>query len=478
MSEGLVNIGGFDIHQQLESHNARPQVKYERLKNAIFGTVIRGDTDRKRLTEEFDRIFAQLLPGRHVVGPGINEIGMLSIQVEENDTHRRFELDNLSSGEKGLILTFLLISQTVSAGGIVLLDEPELHLNPAVCKGILPFLFESYSQPQNIQFIICSHSPEVLQSAFDRDEYALYHLISESLITKVGRTALDELSDALERLGTTVSESLLYRGTVMVEGDDDVKLLEEGFSEVLRRYQIRARGGRQNIEEAVERLQSLEKRDETVDSIFLIFDRDDKPTSLESSSKVKLLQWQRYCLENYLLDLDVITELLKKPEIARQPIKNAAQVEKLLREIAFSQIDEIAARRIYPTLGYLSPSLRAEDVASKMSEPAKSLAEIAEALSLRLSYARDSLPKTSQFEWKTEFIAKCDVERKSIVEAWETNWKEQCNGKLLFARFQAMNQLRVSSVTFKRRIMQQMKVSNSENWRLVAGLLRDLIGSK
>jgi hypothetical protein len=106
----------------------------------------------------------------------------------------------------------------------------------------------------------------------------------------------------------------------------------------------RRQGGRQNIEETVQRLQSLEKRGETVDLIFLIFDRDDKPTSLESTSKVKLLQWQRHCLENYLLDLDVITELLKKPEIAREPIKNTGQVEKLLREIAFSQIDEIGSR--------------------------------------------------------------------------------------------------------------------------------------
>ena len=41
----------------------------------------------------------------------------------------------MSNGEKGLILKFLLIERTVAVDGVTLLDEPELHLNPAVCWG-------------------------------------------------------------------------------------------------------------------------------------------------------------------------------------------------------------------------------------------------------------------------------------------------------------------------------------------------------
>jgi hypothetical protein len=53
----------------------------------------------------------------------------------------------MSSGEKGLILTFLLISHSVAQDGIIMIDEPELHLNPAVCKILLQFLIDEKPYP-------------------------------------------------------------------------------------------------------------------------------------------------------------------------------------------------------------------------------------------------------------------------------------------------------------------------------------------
>ena len=176
VGEVAVQLGSADTAQQLLSHSAQPQLKYNRLKNTIFNTVIKGEDERKSLQAAFDKIFAGVLTGRRVLGPRVNEIGLLSILVQEIESGRTFEMDNLSSGEKGLILTFLLIAKTVAKGGIVLLDEPELHLNPAVCRDILPFMFDNYSKPNDLQLIICSHSPQVLTSAFDHDEFVLHHL--------------------------------------------------------------------------------------------------------------------------------------------------------------------------------------------------------------------------------------------------------------------------------------------------------------
>ncbi|MCK0394602.1 AAA family ATPase, partial [Salmonella sp. L-S2806] len=159
----------------------------------------------------------------------MNELGLLSVMTEEKSTGRLIELDSLSSGEKNIALTFLIVAKSVSDSGIALFDEPELHLNPAVSRDILTFMLNQYSKPRNIQFIMCTHSPEILSGAFSSDDCALLHLKSASDITKVGKRALDEYADALYRLGTSVSESLLYEGTVLVEGDDDVAFLETAF---------------------------------------------------------------------------------------------------------------------------------------------------------------------------------------------------------------------------------------------------------
>jgi hypothetical protein len=205
----------------------------------------------------------------------------------------------------------------MARGGIVLFDEPELHLNPAVCREILPYMYESYAVPQDLQFVICTHSPQILESAFDRDDFALHHLETPTVIGRVGRSDYEELADALEHLGTSVSETLLFRGTIFVEGDDDIRLLQEGFRERFRRYKVSDMGGRKEIENTIKKIQALEEQGKKVDPIYFIFDNDNVPTNLANSKAVRLVQWPRYCIENYLIDTFAITELLRAEEISR-----------------------------------------------------------------------------------------------------------------------------------------------------------------
>ena len=92
-----------------------------------------------------------------MAGFGVNHYGQASILIKDKETGETFDIDAMSSGEKGLILTLLVIARSVESGGIILLDEPELHLNPAVTKLLLNFLVEEYLRPKDLQAIICSH---------------------------------------------------------------------------------------------------------------------------------------------------------------------------------------------------------------------------------------------------------------------------------------------------------------------------------
>jgi predicted ATP-dependent endonuclease of OLD family len=469
VGEVPVQLGAADTQQQLESHNSQPQLKYNRLKNTIFNHIVMGVEERQSLIDEFDKIFREILRGRRIDSMGLNEIGLLSVIIEDLDTGSKYEIDNLSSGEKGLLLTFLLIAKSISRGGIVLLDEPELHLNPAVCKDVLRFTLETYAIPRNIQFIVCTHSPEILSGAFTNEECSLFHIISEKLVTRVGHKAIDEYSEALRALGTSVSEGLLYKGTVFVEGDDDVMFLETGFDKIFKRYQVKDRGGRKEVEKTAKKLQELEKKGEKVDPVFLIFDRDELITDIKSSAAVKVLQWKRRCMENYLIDLEVITNLLKKKDIANPPVSNEGEVAILLKNLALSQLDAVAARKIYQDLNYESPSLHVEDVEGK------SLEDISEALFARLLSSKASIVFSTKQEWKTDFINKCEQEKNKLAQIWDVKWKEECDGKKLFTDLRQKGLLKVSISSFKRSIVQEMKNVASENWRLVESQLKELL---
>ena len=142
-----------------------------------------------------------------------------SIQIRDSNTGELFDIDSMSSGEKGLILTFLIVARSIEKGGLILLDEPELHLNPAVCKSLLGFLLDEYLLPKNVQAVICSHSAEIFSAARRREECTAYHLRRGSTVSEIRRSDQPEVAQALRLLGTSEVEEMLYEGIVFVEGE-------------------------------------------------------------------------------------------------------------------------------------------------------------------------------------------------------------------------------------------------------------------
>ena len=467
--EQPVQLGMADAVQQIESHTSQPQLKYSRLKNTIFNAVVTGEEERDELAQEFGRIFGGILRGRKLVGVGVNHIGLLSITVQDVETGRTFELDGMSSGEKGLILTFLLIGRSIVDGGVILLDEPELHLNPAVCKDLLSFLVDNYIIRKNLQAIVCSHSPEILAGAFEKDECALFHLVSEKVLSKVHYKDEGEISQALSRLGTSESEGLLYKATVFVEGDDDVDLLEVGFGDLLRRHKVKDLGGRREVENQIAQLQDAERKGTKLSPRYFVFDRDGVPTNLKDSEAVKILQWDRRCLENYLIDLDVLPDLLKDPDIIRDPLPNQGEVSKVLRELAMSQIDEFVARQVYKAYEFDDPGLRTNEIRGR------NLEQIADALVDRLTVIRTQIGSLDSAQWRSQFLQECEEVRRQDVLVWEARWQEMCDGKRLFRELFQRLVFKTSLTKFKKAVMLRMRSRPTANWRSIESLFKRLV---
>lgn len=471
--EHPVQLGGPDAQQQLESYNSQPSTKFNRLKNTIFSAAVLADTDdaQNSMPAQFKRIFEGILKGRELLKWGVNEIGLLSVLIKDTESNRVFDLDGMSSGEKGLILTFLLIARSVVEGGMVLLDEPELHLNPAVCKDLLSFLIKEYVLPRNLQILICSHSPEILAGAFDSEECSLYHLISPNNLSKVRAQDEITLTNALKRLGASESENLLYKGIIFVEGPDDVSLLEAGFSQILRRYKLKFATGRKEVEKTIRDIQRYESEGILVEPTFFIFDKDDTPTKLKTSAAAKVLQWDRRCLENYLIDLEAISNLLMDDEVTKNPFTNMGEVSKLIRDIAFGQLDEFAARRVYSRLSFDSVGMRKDDVTNKSPK------EITEAMFGRIQHVRNQLDSINPVTWKDEFEKSINDERAQLEAIWMTTWQNDCDGKKLIEDLSKRVSLNMNLKRFKIRLMKEIALNKSSSWTIVEGHLKNLLSN-
>ena len=458
-----VMIGPGDAGNQIETHNSQPQLKYARLKNTIFNAVVSGNGAKQ--SEQFKAIFGRILKDRTLLGVGVSQQGMLEIKVQDDESGRTFGIEAMSSGEKGLILTCLIIAQSLEHGGVVLLDEPELHLNPAVCKDVLNFLIEEYAEPNDLQLILCSHSPEILQVAFDRSDCELHHLISGKILTPVRKQDLEEVEEALTRLGASTSESLLYKGTLFVEGDSDSEVLKEGFKSLLQRYVIRNLGGRKNIEKEVEFLQDHEKPSEQAFRTLFILDNDGQPTSLKDSATVKVLQWKRRCLENYLLDFDVLTDISKDASLVENSITNITTLQSTLKDLAFAQIDELAFWSVLNE--YLSGNLSVKP----REVQGKTFAELSEITFDRIKGIGQRYSTFEEVSWKKDFVTSCEKKKKELEEAWQVNWRDECDGKRLIREFSAKVKPKESLSKFKIRIISKMAATRSETWRAMESLL-------
>jgi predicted ATPase len=463
--EQPVQIGPADANHQVESHNSQPQLKYSRLKNTIFNSVVTGRATEQ--SEQFARIFSRILRGRTLIDVKVSDRALLRIEVRDDEKNRTFAIEAMSSGEKGLILTCLLIAQTMEEGGVVLLDEPELHLNPAVCKEVLSFLAEEYAGPSKLQMIICSHSPEILGAAFDRDDCELYHLVSGEELAQVRKQDLEEVGVALKRLGTSQSDGLLYRGTIFVEGDDDSEILQEGFKELFQRYVFRELGGRKNVEKEVELLQSQESRSRIPLRTAFILDNDGSPTSLKSTANVRVLQWDRRCLENYLLDVGALTDLVKDSSLVKMPITNTTALRKKLKQLAMEQICGIAFWIKYNEL-FDAPHLRPRDIQGKDH------GELAALVVTRITTLKKKLPVLEGGRWEDEFAKALSAKEGELRKAWEDDWPKLCNGKLLIRALHSDVGFREPVSRLKMRIIKAMESGKSKLWLELEQKLKSL----
>lgn len=86
----------------------------------------------------------------------------LEIRVKLKDGHESISFDSLSSGQKEIISTFFTIwLSTKDRPGIVLIDEPELHLHPVWIRKFIRQL--TRLAPRN-QYIIATHSYDIFDT--------------------------------------------------------------------------------------------------------------------------------------------------------------------------------------------------------------------------------------------------------------------------------------------------------------------------
>lgn len=467
--EAQIQIGSADAQQHLESHNSSPSLKYQRLKNVIFSTLVESDESKQQQKAVFEEIFETLLKEKRLESLSVNRFGQASIQVRDIASDKVFDIDSMSSGEKGLILTFLLISRAIAPGGIVLIDEPELHLNSAVCKDLLSFLMDRFLGPKKIQAIICTHSPEIMSAALRREDCKVFHLRRGAPVCPIRKHDQPEAVQALKLLGTSEIEELLYEATIFVEGPDDVELLEYAFRNDLGRFKFRELMGRGEVEKHIRKLQEADKKHQKENISYFIFDWDNSPAGLPSTNKVIVKQWGRYCLENYLLEPEVLYDFVRTEGKPKNWPSCLSEAEIIFSKLAKKQLHSRIIDEIYRSYGFADIRIRVKDKASDFAGSAKNLFS-------KINDLKSQVEQLSEHSWIADFEQKCAGRLAETEVEWNARWIEQCSGKQFFRDLnQYADGLGLDMASFKRRLLGENRNADSASWKAFGGAFKELI---
>ncbi len=467
VGDAQIQLGVADSAQQLESHNAQPALKYQRLKNVIFSTLVAGEVAAAHQEETFAKIFDRLLKGRTLEQSKVNQFGQATIMIRDHFSDKSFDIDSMSSGEKGLILTFLLIARSLQEDGIILLDEPELHLNSAVCKDLLDFLLDEYLLKMNVQAIICTHSPEIMSSALRREDCAVYNLKRDVPVSLIRKSDHAEAAQALKALGTSEIEALLFDAVVFVEGPDDVELLEFAFRNFLSRLRFRELSGRGEVEKYIRLLVAADNDGKSETVSYFIFDRDGRDFPIQSTKNVRIKQWGRYCLENYLIEPEILYDTVRQDLRPKIWPSSLGEANEFFTSVAKRQLEGRIVEEVYASLGLQDVRLRGEDKKQPFAQSAQRLYSKLEKLNSQIS-------PLDQAPWVSAFVEKCETKMAEEQDAWSSKWIERCSGKQFLQDIYVYAGMKADMSSFKRALLTAHKLKDSDSWKLLNVTLQDL----
>ena len=223
-------------------------------------------------------------------------------------------------------------------------------------------------------------------------------------------------------------------------------------------------GGRGPVEREIKTLQQAEEKGEIDTLKCFIFDLDRVPTSLGSTKLVKVLQWKRRCLENYLIDEKVIYDLLREQDISLKSIPSRGEVPAVFKEIAISQLPALVVDKVYKDLAYENSGFRPKEVASK------DYADSAQTLFDRLEKIKAQLCTLERSGWCSDFETRCNAEYSLELAKWEVDWLVLCDGKRFFKDVHSRFEVKISPLKLKKLIIERMEKEQLVGWVLVESL--------
>lgn len=287
------------------------------------------------LSNTLKELFETFFPDKEFLGPAPNQDGSLAFPVKTKDGHTH-DLDELSSGEKEILYGYLRIRNSAPKNSIIILDEPELHLNPRLIRGLPQFYKKHLGEALNNQIWLVTHSDALLREVVGAANYNVFHMLPCSNLsgTEAQLRSLKANADLDLALVDLVGDLAAYRpgGKVVIfegggDSDFDRKVVAALFPALQGKANLISGSNKARVRALHETLDAASKQGQLPYEFYAVTDRD-SGMDIPKVPSLNVFSWDVYHIENYFLEIDYLQGVLRSLGLG-----NALTKEQIIDEL-------------------------------------------------------------------------------------------------------------------------------------------------
>ena len=470
-------LGGINLNLDQEEERLRTTSlynvanKYSNIKSEMAAEYVKESLREKfpgnpspnrsprHLTETLRELFSTFFPGKTFLGPVPTSEGNLEFPVRIGIDGPTHDINDLSSGEKEILFGYLRLSNSAPSHSVVLLDEPELHLNPALIRGLPQFYHQHIGKALGNQVWLVTHSDAFLREAIGHEGLQVFHMQhagdSEIADNQMRKLRPNEESESLI-LGM-VGNLATYRPgakVVFLEGEDsefDLRMVSRLFPSIENDINLVSGGSRSRVEAIHKTLERGIEAGNIPIKIYSVVDKDSGPLVGPTGDFRRHFSWDVYHIENYLLEPKFIDEALSRLGVSHNDVSTLGRIDERLRQIAEGQIGELVSHRVRTYINSemvkkinLNTDPMSDDIGADLHRAiGSSVNRINEQLHGHLSV--------------DDVRRRVETERQALLEALATEeWKKHFRGRDILRKFAGEYVQGMNYTYFRELIISQM----------------------
>lgn len=333
--------------------------KYANLKTEMTSTYIRhllaAKADPKSsgedlLTSTLKELFTTFFPGKEFLGPQPTSDGRLTFLVRLR-TGGEHDIDDLSSGEKEVVYGYLRLHSSAPRNSMIMIDEPELHLNPRLVSGLAAFYYRHLGARLGNQLWLVSHSDTLIREAVSHPNFSVFHVQPPGDTRGESQATMVKAKGDLDRVVLAlVGDLAAYRPgakVVVFESTEDaafdVRMTCTLFPDFEQRTNAISAGNKRRVSDLYELLEQARTEGHIDARFFAISDADDDPALAGPATR---FQWDVYHIENYLLHPKFILDALRAVGTTGDIVQSEDAVLRELKSCAEETIPELVAHKL------------------------------------------------------------------------------------------------------------------------------------